>query len=126
MMYPDVFLTDQDRLVLQVIRGFVEQQIMPVRQQIDDDKDHVIVRRILQGLFDLGLMRAALPQEHGGMTPTGTRVSTLTTCLVLEEISRGDSGIAVAASVTTWALMPAVVAGNETVLRAGGRDVQRL
>jgi alkylation response protein AidB-like acyl-CoA dehydrogenase len=116
----DIFLTDQDRLVLQVIRAFVEREILPVRQQIDDDKDHVIVRRILQGLFDLGLMRAALPQEHGGMTPTGTRASTLTTCLVLEEISRGDSGIAVAASVTTWALTPAVVAGNEAVLRVVG------
>jgi alkylation response protein AidB-like acyl-CoA dehydrogenase len=120
MNIPDIFLTDQDRLVLQVIRAFVEREILPVRQQIDDDKDHVIVRRILQGLFDLGLMRAALPQEHGGMTPTGTRASTLTTCLVLEEISRGESGIAVAASVTTWALMPAVVAGNEAVLRVVG------
>ena len=120
MNIPDIFLTDQDRLVLQVIRAFVEREILPVRQQIDDDKDHVIVRRILQGLFDLGLMRAALPQEHGGLTPTGTRASTLTTCLVLEEISRGESGIAVAASVTTWALMPAVVAGNEAVLRVVG------
>jgi alkylation response protein AidB-like acyl-CoA dehydrogenase len=120
MNIPDIFLTDQDRLVLQVIRAFVEREILPVRQQIDDDKDHVIVRRILQGLFDLGLMRAALPQEHGGLTPTGTRASTLTTCLVLEEISRGDSGIAVAASVTTWALTPAVVAGNEVVLRVVG------
>ncbi len=120
MNIPDIFLTDQDRLVLHVIRAFLEREIMPVRQQIDDDKDHVIVRRILQGLFDLGLMRATLPQEHGGMTPTGTRASTLTTCLVLEEISRGDSGIAVAASVTTWALTPAVVAGNEAVLRVVG------
>jgi len=120
MNIPDIFLTDQDRLVLQVIRAFVEREILPVRQQIDDDKDHVIVRRILQGLFDLGLMRAALPQEHGGLTPTGTRASTLTTCLVLEEISRGESGIAVAASVTTWALTPAVVAGNEAVLRVVG------
>ena len=83
MNIPDIFLTDQDRLVLQVIRAFVEREILPVRQQIDDDRDHVIVRRILQGLFDLGLMRAALPQEHGGMTPTGARASTLTTCLVL-------------------------------------------
>ena len=120
MNIPDIFLTDQDRLVLQVIRAFVEREILPVRQQIDDDKDHVIVRRILQGLFDLGLMRAALPQEHGGLTPTGTRASPLTTCLVLEEISRGESGIAVAASVTTWALTPAVVAGNEAVLRVVG------
>ena len=63
MSYPDVLITDQDRLVLGVIRSFVEQQIMLVRREIDDDKDHVIVRRILQGLFGLGLMRAGLPQE---------------------------------------------------------------
>jgi len=120
MMYPDVFLTDQDRLVLQVIRGFVEQQIMPVRQQIDDDREHVIVRRILQGLFDLGLMRAGLPREYGGLAEADSGASSLSTCLVLEEIARGDSGIAVAASVTTWALMPAVAAGNEAVLRVVG------
>ena len=120
MRYPGVFLTDQDRLILDVIGAFVEREIIPVRQQIDDDQDHTIVRRILQGLFDLGLMRANLPQEYGGMTATGTLPSALTTCLVLEEISRGDSGMAVAAGVTTWAIAPAVVAGNEAVLRLVG------
>jgi alkylation response protein AidB-like acyl-CoA dehydrogenase len=118
MSYPDIFLTDQDRLVVQVIRDFVEREIMPVRRQIDDDKDHVVVRRILQGLFDLGLMRAALPQEFGGLGAAGA--SNVSTCLVLEEISRGDSGIAVAASVTTWALIPAITADNKTVLKLMG------
>ena len=113
----DLFLTDQDRLVLQVVRDFVEREIMPFRQQIDDDRDHTIVRRILQGLFGLGLMRAGLPQEHGGMGTARRGASNVTTCLVLEEISRGDSGIAVAAGVTSWALIPAIAAGNETVLK---------
>ena len=120
MQTTDVFLTDQDRLVLSVMRDFVEREIMPVRQQIDDDKDHVVVRRILQGLLGLGLMRAGLPQEYGGMAVSGGGASSLTTCLVLEEIARGDCGIAVAASVTSWALIPAITAGNETVLKLLG------
>jgi len=120
MQTTDVFLTDQDRLVLSVVRDFVEREIMPVRQQIDDDKDHVVVRRVLQGLFGLGLMRAGLPQEYGGMAVGGSGASSLTTCLVLEEIARGDCGIAVAASVTSWAMIPAITAGNETVLKLLG------
>jgi len=120
MSYPDIFVTDQDRLILGVIRSFVEQEIMPVRQQIDDDKDHVIVRRILQGLFGLGLMRAGLPQEYGGLGTAGTGASSVTTCLVLEEISRGDSGVAVAAGVTAWALTPAIVGRNGAVLKLLG------
>lgn len=116
MRYPDVFLTDQDRLVVDVIRGFVDREIMPVRQQIDDDRDHVIIRGILKGLSGLGLMRAGLPQEYGGMAAPGVGVPSATTCLVLEEISRGDSGIAVAAGVTAWALTPAIVAQNKAVL----------
>ena len=120
MSYPDIFVTDQDRLILGVIRSFVEQEIMPVRREIDDDKDHVLVRRILRGLFGLGLMRAALPQEQGGLGAAGTGASNVSTCLVLEEISRGDCGIAVAASVTAWALTPAIVGGNEAVLKLVG------
>jgi len=114
--YPDIFLTDQDRLVVGVIRDFVDREIMPVRQQIDDDTDHVIIRRILQGLANLGLMRAGLPQEYGGMAAAGTGPPGVTTSLVLEEIARGDSGIAVAASVTAWAITPAIVAENTAVL----------
>ncbi|MGB6836268.1 MAG: acyl-CoA dehydrogenase family protein [Dehalococcoidia bacterium] len=120
MRYPDIFLTEQDRLVVDVIRDFVEREIMPVRQQIDDDKDHVIIRRILQGLFNLGLMRASLPQEYGGAAAAGTRAGSVATCLVTEELSRGDSGITVAAGVTGWALAPAVVAGNKVVLKLVG------
>ena len=33
-----------------------------------------------------------------------------------EELARGDSGIATAATVTTWAFLPAIIAGNKAVL----------
>jgi butyryl-CoA dehydrogenase/acyl-CoA dehydrogenase len=116
MRYLDIFLTEQDRVVVDVIRSFVDREIMPVRQQIDDDTDHVIIRRILEGLSNLGLMRAGLPQEYGGMAAAGSGPPGVTTALVLEEIARGDSGIAVAAAVTAWALMPAIIAENKAVL----------
>jgi butyryl-CoA dehydrogenase/acyl-CoA dehydrogenase len=116
MRYLDIFLTEQDRVVVDVIRSFVEREIMPVRQQIDDDTDHMIIHRILEGLSNLGLMRAGLPQEYGGMAAAGTGPPGVTTALVLEEIARGDSGIAVAAAVTAWALMPAIIAENKAVL----------
>jgi hypothetical protein len=48
-----------------MIRGFVDKEIMPVRQEIDEDTDHVIVRRILQGLSDLELQKSPFPPECG-------------------------------------------------------------
>jgi alkylation response protein AidB-like acyl-CoA dehydrogenase len=119
MSYPDIFLTDQDRLIAQVVRRFVEREIMPVRRQIDDDKEHRIVRNILQGLFNLGLMRAGV-RVGGDDAVGGGGVGAVATCVVMEEIARGDSGVAVATGVTTWAIAPAAVARNREVLSVLG------
>ena len=64
--YLDVFLTKEDFMMRDMIRNFVEKEIMPVRQQIDDDKDHIIVKKILQGITDLGIQKGAFPKEYGG------------------------------------------------------------
>jgi alkylation response protein AidB-like acyl-CoA dehydrogenase len=110
--YLDVFLTKEDFMMRDMIRSFVNKEIMPVRQQIDDDKDHVIVHRILQGLTDLGNQRAAFPPDYGGM---GAH-SFVTAAVLHEELSRGDSGICTAQGVTGWAWIPAIAANNKTVL----------
>jgi hypothetical protein len=47
----------------EMFQNFVEKEIMPVRQQVDDDKEHEIVNKILQGLTDLETQNAALPKE---------------------------------------------------------------
>jgi len=67
--YLDVFLTEEDHMARDMFRSFVENEIMPVRQQVDDDKEHKIVKKILQGLTDLGVQKAAFPEEYGNRCP---------------------------------------------------------
>ena len=110
--YLDVFLSKEDFMLKDVLRSFVDREIMPVRQQIDDDKEHKIVNKILQGLTDLGLQKAPFPAEFGG----GSAASTVTGGMVHEELSRGDSGICTTFNVTTWAWTPALAANNKAVL----------
>jgi butyryl-CoA dehydrogenase len=87
--YLDVFLTEEDQMAKEMFRNFVEKEIMPVRQQIDDDKEHNIVNKILQGLTDLGIQRGAFPKEYGG----GGVESMVSAAVMHEELGRGDSGI---------------------------------
>ena len=110
--YLDIFLTKEDFMMRDMIRSFVDKEIMPVRQQIDDDKDHVIVNKILQGLTDLGIQKSAFPPEYGGM---GTH-SVVSAAILHEELGRGDSGICTARTVTGWAWIPALAANNKAVL----------
>ena len=110
--YFDVLIKEEDRMAKEVFRNFVEKEMMPVRQKIDDDKEHKIVSKILQGLTNIGVQRAAFPKEYGG----GGMSSIVSAAIMHEELARGDSGVATAATVTTWAFLPAIIAGNKAVL----------
>ncbi|MBN2034857.1 MAG: acyl-CoA dehydrogenase family protein [Deltaproteobacteria bacterium] len=110
--YLDVFLKEEDLMAREMFHGFVEKEIMPVRHLVDDDNDFMIVNRILQGLTNLGVQKAAFPLEYGG----GGAASIVSAAIMHEELARGDSGIATSATVTTWAFLPAIIAGNKAVL----------
>jgi alkylation response protein AidB-like acyl-CoA dehydrogenase len=110
--YLDVFLKEEDRMAREMFRNFVDKEIMPLRQQIDDDKEHKIITKILQGLTNLGVQKAAFPKEYGG----GGSSSIVSAAIMHEELARGDSGIATSATVTTWAFLPAIIFGNKAVL----------
>ena len=107
-----VLCKEEDLILGDLARDFVNQEIMPVRQKIDDDQDHEIVRHILQGLANLGFMKAVFPEKYGGSDIH----SVVTMGLPLEEVARGDSGIAVALACCTWPFTPAIWANNEAVL----------
>jgi alkylation response protein AidB-like acyl-CoA dehydrogenase len=110
--YLDVFLKEEDRMAKEMFHNFVDKEIMPVRQQVDDDKEHKLINKILQGLTDLGVQKAAFPKEYGG----GGSSSIVSAAVMHEELARGDSGIATSATVTTWAFLPAIISGNKAVL----------
>jgi len=103
---------EEDVVLRDLVRDFVNDEIMPVRQRIDDDEHHEVVAGILQGLVNLGLMKSIFPEKYGG----SDMHSAVTFGLALEEIARGDSGIAVAMGCCLWPFMPAVWARNEAVL----------
>jgi len=106
-------LCKEEDLILRELAGdFAEQEIIPVREQIDDDEDHVIVKGLLQGLANLGFIRAIFPERFGGSDIR----SAVTLGLPLEEIARGDAGVAVALACCLWPFMPAIWAGNQAVL----------
>ena len=107
------FCGNEEIMLRDAVREFVDKEIMPVRQQIDDDKDHVLIRQLLQKLVDLGYLKNLFPEKYGGL---GGQGSFLSTCLATEEIARGDAGIAVAIGCCGWALTPAIRANNEAVL----------
>jgi alkylation response protein AidB-like acyl-CoA dehydrogenase len=93
--------TEEAKMARALARQFVENEIIPVRQQIDDDKDHTkviepIFRKIL---IDLGFQKVMASEQVG---------SVVNQMGFLEEIARGDSGIAVALGCTGWCLMPLI------------------
>ncbi len=112
MEYLDLFVKEEDSLLLNTVRKFVEKEIFPVRQLIDDDKDHVIVTEILQKMVDLGLFRALIPPEFGG----DGMPSPFSRLLLRTELARGDMGINLSWAVTEWALRPAIMANNKAIM----------
>jgi alkylation response protein AidB-like acyl-CoA dehydrogenase len=95
-MFKQPFVTEEHRMVAKLYRDFVEKEIMPVRQKIDDDKDHKLIKKILQALTDMGHQKAPFPAEYGG----GNMTAVLPAAMMHEELGRGDSGIGTAAAVT--------------------------
>jgi butyryl-CoA dehydrogenase len=103
--YPDVLLSEEDRMIQAMFRDFVDKEIMPVRDKIDDDKEHILINKIRQGVWDLGLQRLFFPKEYGGEG----NPSTLSFLIALEQLSRGDVGIGISTVCTMWAWFPAII-----------------
>jgi alkylation response protein AidB-like acyl-CoA dehydrogenase len=106
-------VSEEDRLIQQAVRAFVDTQIMPVRQQLDDDRDHILIDKICEKLKDMGFQRGIVPERYGGLPQR----SLVGTSVVMEEIARGDVGLAVSLGCTWWFTRPAVLVDNEAVLR---------
>ena len=61
------FITEEDKAILTVVRDFTEKEIMPVRKELDEDKDRTIVAKIMQGLVKIGMQKRVFPEKMGGL-----------------------------------------------------------
>ena len=59
------FLTEEEKVLREATRGFVEGVIMPIRQQLDaDEREHKIIEPVIkQILVDFGAQRMIFSRE---------------------------------------------------------------
>jgi alkylation response protein AidB-like acyl-CoA dehydrogenase len=75
-------LSEDQREILKAVRQFVDEQIIPVAQELEHADEYPT--EIVEGLKELGVFGLTIPEEFGGLGE-----SLLTYALVVEEIARG-------------------------------------
>lgn len=107
----DHLLTKEDKAIRATIREFTAKEIIPIRDQLENDYDKV--ENILQKLVDLGIQEGGIPKEYGGTGP----YSHMASGIICEELAKGDAGISLSTGINTGQLLyPAMAAKNTTVL----------
>jgi alkylation response protein AidB-like acyl-CoA dehydrogenase len=84
----DYFLTEQQKEIRNLTRTIAEEQVLPVRAALDEKEE--FPWDIMKILADAGLFGVYIPEEYGGLGG-----GLLDLCLVVEELSRVCSGVAV-------------------------------
>jgi alkylation response protein AidB-like acyl-CoA dehydrogenase len=84
----DYFLTEQQNEIRKLTRTIAEEQVLPVRAALDEKEE--FPWEIMKILADAGLFGVYIPEEYGGLGG-----GLLDLCLVVEELSRVCSGVAV-------------------------------
>ncbi len=107
--FPPLY-SEEDKMIAQTIRRFVDQEVMPVRDKIDDDHDHEIINSILKKLGALGIFTARARDENAPPP------SPYAGHIVAEEMCRGDAGIGLVLGISQWAMYAAVQAKNKEVI----------
>jgi len=75
-------LSDVQEEILKAVRGFVEEQVLPVATELEHRDEYPTA--IVAGLTEMGVFGLMIPEEYGGLGE-----SLLTYALVVEELSRG-------------------------------------
>ena len=86
-------LTDSDKAIRATVREFVNKEIMPIRDQLEDD--YSIVEGIHQKLVDMGIQEGGYPEAYGGTGP----YSNMALGIICEELAKGDAGISLSAGI---------------------------
>ena len=75
-------LTEEQQDLLSLVREFVNEQIIPVAQELEHADEYPT--KIVEGMKEMGIFGLMIPEEYGGLGE-----SLLTYALCVEEIARG-------------------------------------
>src|ERR671926_732629 len=88
----DFELTDEQRLLQDTVRRFVDERILP--NAVDNDIEHKLDLDAIAGMAELGILGIVIPEEHGG-----AGLDFVCEALACEEIERGEAAFRTLVSV---------------------------
>ena len=102
----EYFLTEQQKTIKALARRIAEERVLPVRAELDEKEEFPWA--IIKDLADADLFRIFISEEYEGL---GGGVLDL--CLVVEELSRVCSGVAVSFAANALGCFTLLEYGNE-------------
>src|SRR5881398_3765900 len=88
----DFELTDEQRLLQDTVRRFVDDRVLP--NAIENDIRHHLDLGAIEGMAELGILGVVIPEEHGG-----AGLDFVCEALACEEIERGEAAFRTLISV---------------------------
>jgi glutaryl-CoA dehydrogenase (non-decarboxylating) len=88
----DFELSDEQRLIQDTVRAFVDERVLPVAVQ--NDIDHKLDLDLIEGMAELGILGIVVPEEYGG-----AGLDYVAEALACEEIERGEAAFRTLISV---------------------------
>jgi glutaryl-CoA dehydrogenase (non-decarboxylating) len=88
----DFELTDEQRLLQDTVRAFVDERILP--NAVENDIAHRLDRGAIAGMAELGILGIVIPEEYGG-----AGLDFVCEALACEEIERGEAAFRTLISV---------------------------
>ncbi|MCD6352807.1 MAG: acyl-CoA dehydrogenase family protein [Proteobacteria bacterium] len=100
------FLTEEQKEIQALARKIAEEKILPIRAELDEKEE--FPREILNILGETGLSGVYIAEEYGGF---GKGIFEL--CLIIEQLSRFCTAVAVSYAANGLGLYPIIMFGNE-------------
>src|SRR6187397_695487 len=88
----DFELTDEQRLIQETVRDFVDARVLP--NAVENDINHHLDLGVIEGMAELGLLGIVIPEEYGG-----AGLDYVAEALACEEIERGEAAFRTLISV---------------------------
>jgi hypothetical protein len=88
----DLELTDEQRLIQDTVRSFVDERVLP--NAVENDLNHHLDMSVIESMAELGLLGIVIPEEYGG-----AGLDFVAEALACEEIERGESAFRTLISV---------------------------
>ncbi len=102
----EYFLSEQQKTIKSLARRVAEERILPVRAELDEREE--FPWDIMKDLADSDMFRVLLPEEYEGLGG-----GCLDLCLVVEELSRVCSGVAISYAATALGSFALLEYGTE-------------